>query len=228
MSTSLSSCAELAAREPVPSAAPPAWLARRVGESIDARRNFLLACVFALAFVLVTLALVVVANGRTIQPFVLQAADDGAVTPAGARLVPYRPGAAERRYFLAPWARHLLALDGHLSETWLAEAYQLTRGKATVEFTDWLKAAAPLQRLKQDPTLSRAVTILGISLIDDEVALVRVACEERSLGNPTPLRRKQLLTLHFQTVAPDSEAAVLRNPIGLQVTDFQVGEDLER
>ncbi len=228
MASRVSSPASVAAG---PSDAPgvaPAWLIQRVGDSVDARRNFLLACVFALAFLLATLGLVVVANGRTIQPFVLQAGENGAVAPAGARLTPYRPGAAERRYFLAQWARHLLALDAQLSEGWLGEAYQLTRGKATVEFTDWLKSTTPLQRLKQDPSLSRAVEILGVALIDDEVALVRVACEERNLGNPSPRRRKQLLTVHFQTVLPDSEEAVLRNPIGLMVTDFQVGEDLER
>lgn len=207
---------------------PPAWLLRQFGASIDARRNFLLACIFALAFLGVTVALVVVVKGRTIQPFILQAADDGAVRPAAAQVRPYQPGAAERRYFLAQWARHLLALDARLSEAWLAEAYQQTRGKATVEFTDWLKASAPLRRLKEDPSLSRAVSILGISLVDDEVALVRVACEERSLANPLPLRHKQLLTVHFETVAPATEEAVLRNPIGLQITDFQVGEDLER
>jgi type IV secretory pathway TrbF-like protein len=209
-------------------AGPPGWLTRRVGTSVDASRNFFVACVFALAFLVTLLALALVVNGRTIQPFVLQASGDGAIVPAAGHLVPYRPGGAERRYFLAQWTRHLLALDSHLSESWLAEAYQQTRGKATLEFTDWLKAAAPLQTLKDDPSLSRSVEILGISLVDDEVALVRVACEERSLARPTPTRHKQLLTIHFQTAPPASEEAILRNPIGLTVTDFQVGQDLEQ
>ena len=208
--------------------APPGWLTRKVGASVDASRNFFVACVFALAFLVTLLALAMVANGRTIQPFVLQSSGDGAILPATARLVPYRPGAPERRYFLAQWTRHLLALDSHLSETWLAEAYRQTRGKATLEFTDWLKAAAPLQALKDDPSLSRSVEILGISLVDDEVALVRVACEERSLARQTPARHKQLLTIHFQTALPANEEAILRNPIGLTVTDFQVGQDLEQ
>ncbi|MDE3009839.1 MAG: type IV secretion system protein [Pseudomonadota bacterium] len=208
--------------------APPGWLRRQSGADVDARRNLVLACVFGAAFLLATTGLVVVANGRTIRPFILQAQGDGSVVPAGARLLPYRPGAPERRYFLAQWVRHLLALDARLSEAWLAEAWQLTRGKATVEFTDWLHATAPLQHLKDDPSLTRSVEILGISLVDDDVALVRVACEERSLGRPNAQRRKRLLTIHFQTSAPDSEDAALRNPIGLLVTDFQVGEDLER
>jgi type IV secretion system protein TrbF len=206
----------------------PDWLRRLSSAAADARRNLYAAVAFALAFLAVTGALVVIATGHTVQPFVLQASEEGAVVPAAARLQPYRPGSAERRYFLAQWARHLLALDARLSEGWLAEAYRLTRGKATTEFTDWLKVEGPLQRLKQDPSLSRSVEILGISLVDDEVALVRVAVDERSLANPAPRRHKQLLTVHFLTVLPDSEADVLRNPIGLQVTDFQVGEDLER
>lgn len=206
----------------------PDWLCRLGMAAAESRRNLVLAGVFALAFLVAAVALAVVASGHTVQPFVLQASEEGAVVPASARLQPYRPGGAERRYFLAQWSRHLLALDARLSEGWLAEAYRLTRDKATAEFTEWLHRQAPLQRLKQDPTLTRSVEILGISMVDDEVALVRVALEERDLANPAARRRKQLLTVHYRTVVPDSEADVLRNPIGLQVTDFQVGEDLER
>ena len=216
------------AAPPVPSSSPPAWLLNQSSRSVDAARNLALAAVFALAFLIALAALVVVANSRTIQPYVLQAAGDGAILPAAARLVPYRPGGPERRYFLAQWARHLLALDAHLSEGWLAEAYQLTRGKATVEFTDWLRLNAPLQRLREDPSVSRSVNILGISLVDEEVALLRVACEERSLARPAASVHKFLLTVHASTVAPENEEAILRNPIGLQITDFQVGEDLEK
>jgi type IV secretion system protein VirB5 len=159
---------------------------------------------------------------------VLQATPEGAILPAGARLVPYRPGDAERRYFLAQWARHLLGIDDRLSETWLAEAYQLTRGKATVEFTDWLRSAGPMRQLKQDPSLTRAVNVLSVSLVDQELALVRVGCERRSLAHPAAMREKWLLTVHFQAIPPDSEEAILKNPIGLMVTDFQLGEDLEQ
>jgi type IV secretion system protein VirB5 len=213
---------------PAPPEPAPAWFAARIGASVDASRNLLAAWVFALAFLFVTVALASIARSRVVQPYLLQSDGAGAILPAAARLVPYQPGAPEKRYFLAQWVRHLLALDAHLSEAWLADAYQLTRGKATVEFTDWLRGSAPLRRIKDDPSLTRTVEILGISLIDDEVALVRVACEDRSLTSPAPSRRKWLVTLHFQAIPPASEAAILRNPIGLEVTDFQVGEDLEK
>lgn len=219
-----------------PPEAPPAargtlhlpWEERFAGASVDASRNFAVACVFALAFLLCVVALGVVAAGRSVQPYVLRATAEGAILPAGDRLVPYRPGDAERRYFLGQWSRHLLAMDAQLSEAWLAEAYQQTRGKATVEFTDWLHASSPLKKLKDDPNLTRAATISSISLVGDGLALIRVACERRSLDHPDAVREKFLLTVHFSAVPPVSEAAILQNPIGLAIEDFQVAEDLEK
>ena len=209
-------------------APPPPWFERLEGASVDASRNFAAACVFALAFLASTAALVLIAVSHRVEPYVLQATAEGAILPSGGRLVPYRPGGAERRYFLAQWSRHLLAIDAALSETWLSEAYQLTRGKATVEFTDWVKGSGPMQRLRDDPSLSRSANISSISLVDDGLALVRVSCERRSLANPAAQHEKFLLTIHFSAEPPVTEEAVLRNPIGLTVSDFQVSEDLEK
>ena len=221
--------------DPPPEAPPVAhglvqlpWEERFAGAAVDASRNFAVACIFALAFLVCAVALGLVAARRTVQPYVLQATTEGAVLPAGERLVPYRPGDAERRYFLGQWSRHLLAMDAQLSESWLAEAYQQTRGKATIEFTDWLHASSPLQKLKEDPSLTRAATISSISLVGEGLALIRVACERRSLGHPNAQLEKFLLTVHFSAVPPTSEAAILQNPIGLAIEDFQVGEDLEK
>lgn len=222
--------------EPLPPNAPPAakgvfptsWLDVLAAPRVDAARNFVAACIFAAAFLICALALAFIATHHTVAPYVLQATPEGAILPAGSKLVPYTPGGAEKRYFIAQWVRHLLSIDQQLSETWLAETYQQTRGKATVEFTDWLKQAGPLRQLKDDPSLTRSVNIASISLLDEGVALVRAHCERRNLSNPSAQPEKFLITLHYATVPPLNEEAVLKNPIGLVVSDFQIGEDLEK
>ncbi len=207
---------------------PETALEHLAGARVDAARHLLLAWVFGLAFVACLVLVAVLACRPALQPFILQAAGDGAVLPAGRQLAPYAPGQAERRYFLAQWSSHLLSLDARLSAAWLAQAYGQTRGKAQVEFTDWVRSTGPLARLQGDPSLTRVVRVSSVSLLEESVALVRVQCELRSLSNPTVRIEKYLLTLHYATITPDREEAVLRNPIGLQVTDFQVGEDLEK
>jgi type IV secretory pathway TrbF-like protein len=207
---------------------PTSWLEVLAAPRIDAARNFAAACIFAFAFLICSLALAFIATHHTVAPYVLQATPEGAILPATSRLVPYSPGGPERRYFIAQWVRHLLSIDQKLSESWLAESYQQTRGKATVEFTDWVKQSGPLRQLKDDPSLTRSVNISSISLLDDGVALVRVRCERRNLSHPTAQQEKFLITLHFATVTPANEEAVLKNPIGLLVSDFQIGEDMEK
>jgi len=207
---------------------PTSWLEKLASPRIDAARNFAAACIFAVAFVICSIALAFIATHHTVAPYVLQATPEGAIVPASSKLVPYSPGGPERRYFIAQWVKHLLAIDQKLSESWLAESYQQTRGKATVEFTDWIKQSGPLRLLKEDPSLTRSVSISSISLLDEGVALVRVRCERRNLSNPSAIQEKFLITLHYATVLPTNEEAILKNPIGLVVSDFQVGEDMER
>lgn len=207
---------------------PNSWLEVLVSPRIDASRNFAAACIFAFAFLMSVIALAFIATHHTVAPYVLQATPEGAILPAHSKLVPYTPGAPERRYFIAQWVRHLLSIDQQLSETWLAESYQQTRGKATVEFTDWLKQSGPLRQLKDDPSLTRSVNISSISLLDEGVALIRVHCERRNLSNPSAQQEKFLITLHYATVPPTNEESVLKNPIGLVVSDFQIGEDMEK
>jgi len=207
---------------------PGSWLDVLAAQRVDAARNFAAACIFASAFVICAIALAFIATHHTVAPYVLQSTPEGAILPASSRLIPYTPGAPERRYFIAQWVRHLLSIDQKLSESWLAESYQQTRGKATVEFTDWLKQSGPLRQLKEDPSLTRSVNISSISLLDEGVALVRVHCERRNLSNPSAAQEKFLITLHYATVPPANEEAILKNPIGLVVSDFQIGEDMEK
>jgi len=110
----------------------------------------------------------------------------------------------------------------------LSEAYLLTRGKATVEFTDFIQRSAPMAELKRDPTLTRTVSISSVSLIEDQVAMVRVVGERRNAGNPAAAREKFVLTIHFTTLMPKTEQELLRNPVGLFVTHFLVNTDLEK
>jgi type IV secretion system protein TrbF len=207
---------------------PSSWLDILAAPRIDAARNFVAACIFAVAFLICAIALAFIATHHTVAPYVLQSTPEGAILPATSKLIPYAPGAPERRYFIAQWVRHLLSIDQKLSETWLAESYQQTRGKATVEFTDWLKQSGPLRQLKDDPSLSRSVNISSISLLDEGVALIRARCERRNLSNPSAVQEKFLITLHYATVPPANEEAILKNPIGLVVSDFQIGEDMEK
>ncbi len=204
------------------------WFEIQGSVVVERNRCFLISLGLLGVLLVLCLALLGMLPLKTVVPFVLEKTDEGAVWPAPRVARNFQPGDPEKRYFIAQWVRNLLTLDAHLTEQSLADAYRLTRGKATVEFTDWIKRMQPLKVLKQDPTLTRTVSISSVSLIQDQVALVRVVTESRNVGNPLARREKFILTLDFSTVPPRTEEEVLANPVGLFVTHFLVNDDLEK
>jgi type IV secretion system protein TrbF len=191
-------------------------------------RYFALAMVFGVAFICSVVAITVLVPLKTVVPFVVERAENGAVTPMPAAAQKYVPGASERRYFIAQWVKKLLTLDRYFTEPYLSEAYLLTRAKATAEFTDWLQKHAPIAELQKDPSLTRTVSISSVSLLQEDVALVRLTTERRSMGNSSAMREKFVVTIHFALVPPKTEEDLFKNPIGLFITHFSINDDLEK
>jgi len=205
-----------------------AWFEAYGVPVVERARYFVLAVVLALALLAAAIALAVTVPLKSVVPYVIDRNDSGAVTPMPAAAQKYLPGASEKRYFIAQWAKKLLTIDRYFTETYLSEAYLATRGKATTEFTDWMQHNAPIAALQRDPSLTRAVTISSVSLLQDDVALVRLSTERRSMANPEAQRTRSVLTIHFVVQPPRTEEDLFRNPIGLFVSHFVVNEDLEK
>ncbi|NDU86135.1 MAG: type IV secretion system protein [Ferrovum sp.] len=223
-------------RDVLPEGAPPvvqprvarSWFEVQGAVVVERNRWFLVSLFLSGALVLTGGALLGLLPLKTVVPFVLEKAENGAVSVTSVQAQAYRPGDAEKRFFLAQWVRQLLTIDPHLSPTYLAEAYQVTRSKATVEFTDWIQRNQPMAELRKDPTLTRTVSISSVSIIEDGAALVRVVTERRNSGNPLAQIEKFVITMHFSVVPPEREEDILKNPAGLFVTHFLVNTDLEK
>ncbi len=169
-------------REDPPDGTPPivnprvvqAWFEVQGAALVERNRWFLVSLVLGVGLFLSGIALVLLLPLKTVVPFVLDRSENGSVAVSSTHVQVYHPAESEKRYFLARWVRQLLTLDPHLTPTYLADAYQLTRGKATVEFTDWVQRNQPMAELRKDPTLTRTVAVSSVSLIEDEAALLRV------------------------------------------------------
>jgi type IV secretion system protein VirB5 len=162
---------------------------------------------------------------KTVEPYVVKVADNGLAIADRAAAQSYRPGRAERTYFVSRWVQQLLTVDPYLTERQLAEAYRMTSGLATQQMLDWMKADRPIERLQKDPGLSRSVAIVTVAPLDETVMQVRVRAETRSLGSAVQSRTLQV-TVHYAIVPPKTEAEIIQNPIGLYVTRFNVAEEL--
>ena len=201
------------------------WFERYGCAVVDRNRLFVGWVLTTVALLAACLALAVLMPLKTVEPYVVRVADNGLAIADRAAAQTYRPGRAERTYFVSRWVQQLLTVDPYLTERQLAEAYRMTSGLATQQMLDWMKADRPIERLHKDPGLSRSVAIVTVAPLDEAVMQVRVRAETRSLGSAAQSKTLQV-TVHYAIVPPKTEAEIIQNPIGLYVTRFNVAEEL--
>lgn len=226
----------LSSAEETPNGTPPVvasqignpWFEIQGAAVVERHRYFVLSCFLSAIVFLLGCVIWRLVPLKTVVPFVLEKTPGGAVQVSALRVRRFEPDEAEKRYFIARWCQNIMVINASVTETTLSDAYRLTRGKAIVEFTDWIKKTTPLKILKETPTLTRSVEISGVSLLDSNVALVRLVTETRDLNHPNAQRSPYLVTINFSIVPPITEAEVFDNPAGLFVTHFQVASDLEQ
>ena len=201
------------------------WFERYGCAVVERNRMFLGWVLTTVALLAASLAIAALLPLKTVEPFVVRVADNGQVALDRAAAQRYVPGRAERTYFVSRWVQQVLTLDPYLTERQLSEAWRMTSGLATRQLLDWLRAERPLERLRRDPGLSRSVAIVTVVALDESVMQVRARTETRA-GAGEPRSAVVQVTLHYTLVPPRTEAEIMRNPIGLYVTRFNVVEEL--
>lgn len=202
------------------------WFERMGSPVVERDRYFVIATIFGAAFAGVVLTLMNMMPLTRVEPYVVQVDKiTGQVTATRAAAQAYKPGAAEKQYFITKWVRGLLELDPNTTERALSEVYENTRGKGIAEFTDFVNKTKPIVRVRTEPGLTRIVEIKSFSPLNDQSALVRLVTEERTLDKGA-LRRSYAITIHYAIHPPETEGQIMKNPIGLFITHFAINEDL--
>lgn len=173
---------------------------------------------------------------KTIEPYIVKVdSSSGAVDTTSLRAEKYEPGQAEKKYFLSQWASKLLALDSTqlknvqrtITEDNLITAYEQLVDKATSEMSTWIDTEKPIARIATDPTLTRYAQIKSVTFPSNEIGLIRVRTEERSLRQQAPVYKHLLITVHLKTIPPKDERDIYKNPIGLFISHFSIVEDIQ-
>lgn len=154
------------------------------------------------------------ASGRVV------ASDRGAKT--------FTPDDNNKRYFIKEWVQSMFSMDQSRSRSLLLpKAKSMTRGKAIDQYSLWLEKDRTIERMLDKPELSRAVEIRSISFVPgaENVAIIRAAF--RTAGVPGESGTEgRVITIHYALVPPQTDEEILRNPIGLFVTEFNVDNEV--
>lgn len=202
------------------------WYEQYGSAVVGSNRMFLLAVIMVVAVALLCITIMMMMPLKTVQPYLVKVNADGMAVATPVELATYRPGDAEKKYFLSDWAIKLLTLDRFLTNKNLLDAYDRVRDKAIPEFAEYVETNKPAEALRLDPNLTRVVKIRSVAFISDGAALVRAALETRSGKGNTFTRKNVILTIHYSLVPPKTEQDIFKNPIGLYITHFALSEDL--
>ncbi len=140
----------------------------------------------------------------------------------------FSPDEANRRYFLKEWAQSLLTIDPVRSKSdLLPRARAMVRSKAVEQFDAWIERDQTLKRLVERPDLSRAAEVVSISFVPgaENVAMIRLVLTTRSKYD-SAVQDGKVLTVHYALVPPQTDEEILRNPIGLVITDFAIDNEV--
>lgn len=193
-------------------------------------RMFILACVALIIGVGAITALIMLLPLKQLVPLRVNVNETtGEVRTVGIdSKAKWQPSEANLRFFLGRWSSYTIGIDPNkkITEQQLKWSFGLCRGVAVNQFKDFIKTTGPVQRVDQDTSLSREVKILAIQQVTSDTYLVRLQTIERSnSGVSKPIRFQ--MTIHFvlDPPAPDDNDAIYNNPIGIQITNFQLTQE---
>jgi len=121
------------------------------------------------------------------------------------------------RYFLGRWVQDAFTIDEATRQRILT-AYSYMRGPGIVQFERLLDTEDPLGKLQQSSAFRRSVEIVTPpQIVADGSVLIRIQLVE---GRDVVARKQ--ISLRYVLIPPRDDDDILRNPIGLWITDLNV------
>jgi type IV secretory pathway component VirB8 len=160
-------------------------------------------------------------------PYVIKVEEDQMGSPTGrvdvveGGIAKFQPSEASIRYFLGKWAVDLLTVDERTREVRLPSSYALLKGDAIGDWKRYVSdTGKPLELLAENPAYRMRAELISISFLNESTAMIRVKLTTRNE------ERRVQLNVNYALLPPESDADVLRNPIGLWITTFGVNNEL--
>jgi type IV secretion system protein VirB5 len=203
--------------------------AERMGEPIvEKNRWFVVAILLGLALIASLAAISNLIPLKTVVPYGIQIdRATGEVTAKPIAATDFKPGQAEKKYFITRWIRDIIDLEPNITERNLREAFGFVRGKAIEEYKDFMNQTKPLLRLREEPTLTRKTDIISFNFMTDNTANIRFQTEERQ-ASVAPVIKRYAAFVTYELLAPTTDRDIVENPLGLFITHFTISEEINK
>lgn len=154
-------------------------------------------------------------------PYIIEKNASGVVARV-VRAADFRPDKNMIMSSLNQWLEKMLVIDPYKTQESHRLALGMVRGNAVSEHTSWLQKERPYARLAEQPTLTRVVDEeRQIDVSKEGIAFAFLTTTERTAKDPVPKKQRWRITIHYGIQPPESDAEILANPVGVQITHFE-------
>lgn len=199
-----------------------AYLNTLEAPKVESRRQSLIIALLVLAVAMLATAIALMVPLQRKVPYFLEVETaTGAVSVSGRVAEAFEPTEPAIRYFLRRWVIDTYTIDEAVRLR-LGRSLSYLRGNAIQQFERLImERERPLPLIAENPQHRRSVEIVAQpSFIADNAVITRVALTERG----QVIGRRQI-TLRFAIIPPTNDEEVMRNPIGLWITDIAIVDE---
>lgn len=134
----------------------------------------------------------------------------------------FTPSDANKAFFIRGWVENMFTLDAaRTKDHLLPRAAILLRGPAVEQYKSLLAVDKPIERLVENPLLSRHVKNININFVPGaDVAIVRFVLE--TSGGQAIISENKSASIKFILVEKEVSET---NPIGFFITDVNLKDD---
>lgn len=189
----------------------------------QSRRYFSIILLLAAAVLVLAVGLAATAPLKEKVPYFVEVESaTGRVDVSTRTAQEFVPTEASVRYFIGRWVVDTFTIDEATRSQRLPSSWSFMRGPARDQWNRIiLEGERPTERLAERPDFRRSVEFVAPpQIVANGAVIVRIDLVE----GRTVVGRKQI-SLRYALLPPETDEDILRNPIGLWITDFGVVDE---
>ncbi len=192
---------------------------------VGQNRMFVLAGLLGVVTLFAVAAMFSLASKSTAVPWLVEVNNDGGVLSRPVKIENIQPNQAVIKSELAKFIVNIFTLDKALSPRYFVDANVMTSGLGTTKFANFRTSENVAQRLAKEPDMTRFASVTSVDISQRGIAFVFVSTQETRGALTGIAPAKWRVTLKYELTSPKTEEEILKNPLGLFVTDLNITQE---
>lgn len=191
---------------------------------VSSQRMFVVS-ILAIGLAVVAVSFLFINAQKSVAIPLLVEFNDTGVVNKPVRIESIRPTQAVIKAELARWVVKVFTIDSIQTPQFFREANAMTKGLGTQQFTEFRVNQNIINRMTKDQTLQRKVTVSSVDVSQDGVAFIFLSTQEAKGAETNAASARFRATLKYELISPDTESAIMANPLGIFITSMNITEE---